>query len=409
MFKIQLKQFLLLTLLSFTLFSCFEENEIPDGVPLEPKLEGMYVYGSNTIASAATDPTARMNRAVLDPGKGAKVNNMPGIYGQFMYVGANSTLQFTEAKEGVSTVYGAVGGGTRGVGTSAGHTGFTDEFIYGTLEANAPAIQVTDEGLYYVFVNSNDKTFRMVRVQGNIIGDATPGQWATSTALPMVYTSKDSTVFEAKNIPLKGAAGYRYRIGNGWEVFNDNNIVTFTNFGVPNYGVAWDTRINNIGYYTDNIPNHDNGMFTVRLKYTAATGAWKETKIRTGDLLINYANTQVGFFGNAYYLPSGAEGAWNEPYEVKLPTLNGNTYTWTWEDVRLIEGREFVILENGTWGGLMFFYNNNLARTGEAFTSGKISNPGTNENFLVATGGTYDITLSINGVTDAKTLNIVSN
>jgi hypothetical protein len=406
MLRIYLKG-LLLTLLSFSLFSCFEETEIPDGEALVPKLEGMYVYGSNTLANEAIHPKARMTRAVLDPGKGAKIDNMPGIYGQFMYIGANSTIQFTEAKEGVNINYGAVGGGTKGSGTSAGNTGFTDEFIYGTLAANAPAIQVTAEGLYYVFVNSIDHTFRMVRVQGNIIGDATPGQWATSTQLPMVHTSRDSTVFEAKNIGLKGAAGYRYRIGNGWEVFNDNNIVTFTNIGVPSYGVAWDTRISNLGYYKDNIPHHDNGMFTIRLKYDAAKGTWKETKTRTGDLLINYTNTKIGFFGNAYYLPSGSEGAWNDPFEVKLPALNGNSYTWTWNNVRLIEGREFVILENGTWGGMMFFYNNNMARTGDAFTSGSITNPGTNENFLVAKDGTYDITLTINGVTDVKTLNAV--
>jgi hypothetical protein len=56
---------------------------------------------------------------------------------------------------------------------------------------------------------------------------------------------------------------------------------------------------------------------------------------------------------------------------------------------------------------MMFFYNNNMARTGDDFTSGSITNPGTNENFLVAKDGTYDITLTINGVTDVKTLNAV--
>lgn len=376
--------------------------------PLVPNMEGFYVYGTNTIAEDALDPDARMSRAVLDPSQGAQVENMEGVYGKFMYIGANSTIQFTEVEDEEGTVYGAAGGGTIEQGAEVGNVGVEDEVIHGTLEVDGPAIQINEEGLYYVFVNTIDDEFVIMRVEPNMIGDATPGQWEEGTPLPQQSVSASGAVFEATNVPLTGESGYRYRLNEGWHTYASPNIVTLSSLGVEDYGTAWDTGVNDIGFYLDNIPHQESGMFTVRLEYDAESGEWTETKTRTGSLQVDHSETAIGLFGNAYYLESGEQAEWNEPYGVQTPTSDGNVYTWTWENVELIEEGEFVILENGEWGGLSFLYNDATAREGAAFESGAITNlaENENENFHVATGGEYDITLMIDVENDTRTLNI---
>lgn len=400
--KLFFTRFMMLTLMSLVLFSCGEDEDDAPQV-LTPKLEGLYVFGTNTIASEAVDPNARMVRAVLNPAKSGGANDKEGIYGQFMYIGANSTIQFTEVENEVGTTYGALGGGTVADGIDVGNTDIADELIHGTLEEGAPAIRVSEEGLYYVFVNTNDMTFRMMKVEAQMLGDAQAGQWSTGTVLPMIHASTDSVVFEKTGVPLTGATGYKYRFNNGYEIFNDNaTMATLTFLGVESYGTAWDTGINDLIYKDENIPHKETGVFTVRLKYDAATRKWTETKIR------DYSTTSVGLFGNAYMLPSGAEGAWDQAYGLHTPTKNGNVYTWMWDNVQLIEGREFVILENGEWGGLSVVFNDAITREGEAFTSNKIVKSAESENFMVATGGTYDISLAIDVNTGERTLTAVS-
>jgi hypothetical protein len=396
---------LLLCILSLFMFSCGEDEDNAP-VVLTPKLEGMYVFGTNTIAKEAIDPKARMVPAVLNPNKSGGKLNQPGVYGQLMYIGANSTIQFTEVVNAVGTTYGATGGGTVGAAADAGSSDINDNFIYGTLVKDGPAIKVAEEGLYYVFVNATDKSFRMMKVRANMIGDATPGNWATSTQLPMIFASKDSTIFEKTAIELKGAAGYKYRFNEGYEIFNDGSIATLTFLGVESYGAAWDSGINNLIYKDENIPNKVGGKITVRLKYDAVKNTWKETKTK------DYSTTKMGLFGNAYTLPSGAEGNWGsgtDGYGLHVPTKSGNVWTWTWNDVALIKDREFIFLENGAWGGLQIDYTG-AAVSGTAISGGQIKDAtatgGQYHNFFVATAGRYNITLSIDTKTDARTVTI---
>ncbi|HEY9044478.1 MAG TPA: hypothetical protein VIN08_01215 [Ohtaekwangia sp.] len=394
-------QRLLLLITSVAIISCSDSNDEPE--VLLPKLDGFYVYGTNTVAESAVEPNARMAVAALDKTQGAGVESMDGIYGKWLYIGANSTITFAEVVNEVGTTFGAPNGGTVGNGKDLGFS-VNDNIVYGTLASDAPPIKVTDEGLYYAFVNSTTDEFVLMRAKANMIGPATPEGWDEGTFLPQKSTSKDSTVFENTNLYLLGGdTGYKYRFNDGWAAFTANNIVTLTSLGVEDYGKAWDTGINDVGFYNSNIPQKETGDFTVRLKYTASTNEWKETKIRS------YTKTKVGLFGNAYYLPSGEEGSWGDPYQVIEPTQSGSTYTWTWNDVQLIEGRDFVVLENGTWGGMAVLYNSATVREGDAFTNNKITNGGTNENFTVSVGGVYDITLKINAVSGARTITIKAN
>jgi hypothetical protein len=391
-------------------FSCDDENT-EDPPPPPPNQDGVYVFGTNTIATLATDEGARLNLAELDVKQGAKVEEMDGVYGKYMYIGANSTISFMEVSNKVVTTFGAANGGTTTLGTDIGNVPINDNIIHGELLADGPAIKVASEGLYYTYLDMNTSTFMIVPVKAQIIGDATKLQWDAGTPIPVKSVSKTQTVFEATEVELYGDHGYRYRMNDGWHVYQDPNIVTLSSLGVEElWPDAWAKDHNDIGFFLENAPHKETGVFTVTLSFDAASGEWTETKTKTGNILTDYTETAIGLFGNAYFLPGGAEGNWGDPYEVKTPTKAGNVYTWLWDNADLIVDREFVILKNGNWdGGMSFLWNPGTVRAGSAFTNNEITNTGENENFHVSVAGNYDITLVIDAATNTKTLTIVKN
>lgn len=412
--KLMTMRLLLLLMLPILFIAC-DEDPVEDPIVLEPAEDGVYIYGSNTIAATIEDATARMAAAVLDPGQGAMVDNMDGVYGKFMYIGANSTLNIRVVEGDADTTYGLPDGGTYDSASVFGNILVKDKVTAGTLIANEDAIEVAQEGLYYAFLNTNTNLFVLMKVKAQMIGDATELNWAAGTNISMKSSSKDSTVFEITGLNLKGATGYRYRFNDGWHVYADGNIITLSSLGVESYGTAWDTGINDLGYFLENTPHKDNGVFTVKLSFNAATGEWKELKTKTGELLIDYTDTQMGLFGNAYELASGDTANWGsgtDGYELHAPSKSGSVYTWTWDNVNLIEGREFIFLENGAWGGLQIDYLG-AAVGGSATTNEDVVNAtsvgGEFNNFFVSTGGSYTITLEINAETTGRTVTITSN
>lgn len=401
--KLLLNLFLLaLTVVGIS--SCSEDDNGPK--ILLPKLDGVYVYGTNTIAAEPTDPLARMAAAPLNPAKSGGALTANGYYGKLMYIGANSTINIVEIDGSSSSIFGSTDGGSVTNGTELPFTDIDAEFVHGDLIEDGSAIEVTEEGLYYLFVNTVDGNFRMMKIEPNMIGDATPGDWASSTAIPMIETSATETVFELTDVALLGAHGYKLRFNKGYEVYNDNTIATLTFLGVEDYGVAWDTGINDLGYWDVNIPNKEGGYYTFRLAFDAATGTWTETKTKTGELLVDYSGYQFGWFGNAYYVEGDTEGAWNAIHHIKLPVKTDNLYNWSWE-LELIEGRSFVLREdkeNGAWityGG--------AGKVGTAFDNGDIIKEDGADNYFVAKGGVYTITFTINAEDDGRTLTIEPN
>lgn len=392
--------------------SCSDDNDEPK--ELLPKLEGYYVFGTNTVAESAVEPNARMKRAILDPSKAPNVENQEGVYGKFMYIGANSTIKFAEVIGEVGTVYGAEGGGEVDNGLDVGNVPIDDNVIHGTLIANGDPIKITDEGLYYVFVNANTDFFVIVRVKPNMIGDATPGQWATGTNLPQTKLSKDSAVFEVTGLTLKGATGYRYRFNNGWHFYQEENVTTtLSSLGVLSYGDSWPLPTNDIGFFLDNAPHQTTGIFTVKLKYVAATDEWEEKKTKTGNVLVDYSTYSMSIIGDA--TEGGSfNGDGTGGYGAKTPSKAGNVYTWTWNDVPMIQDKEFIFLQNATWGGLQIDFTG-AAVSGDAVTGSKIIDAttapvnGPYHNFHVITAGTYDVTLVINAETEGRTITITNN
>ena len=409
-----LKNLLLLfgiAMMTFSVMSCNDDsptptpNPTPTPTPTPTASDAVYVTGSNTIASDTSEDAATLELAVLDPGKGAMEESLNGFYGKFMYIGANSTIEITTVVDGETTVYGSPNGGAIDSSINVGGA-INDLVINGSLVSGSDPIAVDAAGLYYLFADLNDKTFILSPVKANIIGDATSGQWTTQTEIPLKSTNASTTVFEITDLPLFGNSGYRYRFNDGWHFYNGTEAVTLSSLGVPNYGDAYAAGVNDVGYYLDNIPNVEEGLFTITLIFDATTGEWEETKTRTGDLTVDYSTVEFGLFGNAYYVTGTVEGAWDAIHHTSLPTVQGSVYTWTWTQ-ELIANRAFVIRENIANGEWVTF--NTVTRDGSAFTNDLIIQEANSENFFVVIGDIYDITFSINTDTDERKVTIEPN
>lgn len=402
--KLMLTQLMLLLFASVFFLSCGGDDDGP--TILLPKLDGLFVFGENALAETPTEPNATMSAAKLDPTKGPDIKE--GVYGKYMYIGANGKIQFAEVISEVGKIYGSsdasiVNGADEGFSVN-------DDVITGTLVEGAAAIAVADEGLYYVFADMNSKSFVITKVKGQMIGDAlVPLGWDEGTLLPLKSTSKEKTVFEGTNIQMKTGGGYKYRFNDGWHSYTDAEISTFSFLGVVSYGDAWAAQLADVGFFTDNIPSFHAGYYTVNLTYTESTtggqGEWKETLTKTGEVLVDYSNRDVGFFGNAFFVSEGVEGAWGDQGGVKKPTKAGNVYTWTWDNFQLIQDREFVIRQNGTWDGIQGVYNASTTRTGTAFDT-QVTKAVEGANFFVKVGGVYDISFSIDASSGVQTLTI---
>ena len=408
-----LAKLMLLLIIPAFFVSC--DDSEPEPIVLVPKLSGLYVYGSNTIAALSVEPNAKMARAILNPDKSGGAENMEDIYAKLMYIGPTSTIQFTYVDTDTALNYGVVGGGAVTPGADIADSDINADFITGTLAVEADAIQITEGGLYYVYADMNTFDLRIMRVEAQMIGDATEAQWASGTDLPQKSASTDSAVFEITDLTLSGASGYKYRFNDGWEVVNDGTKATYTHLGVASYQDAWDTRINDIGYFGENIPHHDDGIFTVRLKYDPSDGSWEETKIKTGVVLIDYSLNQMGLFGNAYEIDD-VRANWVEGvdgYGLHAPAVDGHVYTWSWDAVELFADGEFIFLENGVWGGIQLDWSMLTSVEGESIYDKKLNDSttlgGEWHNFRVVDAGTYDITLVLDPGAETNVVTITDN
>lgn len=400
---------MLMLMLPLYFFSCSDDGD-NDPKVLLPKEEGFYVFGENTVAETPSEPAARMALAKLDPTKDPGTLNIDSVYGKYIYIGANGKIGFAAVAEDEDGVF--LGSNDAAVVEGTEANSVDDEIIHGTLEEDGDPIAVAEEGLYYVFVDMNNLTFVVTRVKGQLIGDALIEKaWSAGTLLTQKSVSPTQTVFEATDVKMQ-IGGYKYRFNEGWHSFTSEDMSTFSFLGELDYATAWAAQAANPGYFNDNIPCFAKGLYTVTLTFTANPingegGSWSATTVKTGEIVTDYSATQVGFFGNAFYLSPGVEGSWGDQGGVKTPTKAGNIYTWTWNDFELIQDHEFIVRENGIWNGVLVVWNNST-QTGDAFTS-KIRKATEGDNFFVVTGGIYDISLSIDGVTNAKTLTINSN
>ncbi|NVK74475.1 MAG: T9SS type A sorting domain-containing protein [Oceanospirillaceae bacterium] len=113
-------------------------------------------------------------------------------------------------------------------------------------------------------------------------------------------------------------------------------------------------------------------------------------------------NKEIGWFGNAYYFNNNgvnSEADWNGIHNIQKPILDGDHYVWRWT-LELIEGRSFVFRDGSgspwhTWSA--------WTKEGDAFINNQIVKEDGQDNFRVASGGTYEVILKIHKDTNSYT------
>lgn len=407
---------ILLLILPLYFFSC-SDDENDDPKVLLPKTEGFYVFGEKTVAADPSEPAARMALALLDPTKAPLTTSLDSVYGKYIYIGAGGKISFAVVPKDEDGVL--LGSNDAVTENGVEHNSVDDNIIHGTIQEGGDAIEVAEEGLYYVFVDMNNLTFVITRVEGQVIGDALIDlAWSAGTVLTQKSTSLTQTVFEATNVKMQ-IGGYKYRFNEGWHSYTDANMSTFSFLGELDYDIAWDAQEANPGFFNSNIPCFALGLYTINLTFstnlaTGGEGVWTASVVKTGEILVDYSASQVAIIGDATeggcFCGDGTGG-----YGQKAPTKNGDVYTWAWNDVPMIEAKQFIFLQNATWGaGLQIDYTGATV-SGSAIDSGDIIDATADpvndlyHNFYVVTAGTYDITLVVDAATNVRTVTINNN
>jgi len=408
--KPNLIKLLLLIIAPVLFFGCGQDDGPSTPPPPPINLNGFFVYGTSTVADDVEDEQARMALAVLNPNKSGTKTSETGFFGKYMHIDANSTISFARYKGTEGTIYGAAGGGATEVASVVGLSDIADPMIHGTLVADGAPIAIAEAGLYYVFADTISKTFRVMKLNMNLIGPATKDDWTASVSVPLKSSDANTTVFEGTDIPLE-VDGYKIRFNQGYEILNDTKIATINYLGVEDYATAWEAGAGNYDliFKDESIPNHEAGMYTVTITYNATTTEWTEVKTKTGDLVTDYSTVKMAVIGNAF-----EGGSWNGDGTGGLnphaPTKTDNVFKWTWNNVTLIQDMEFIFLEEATWGKTLIAYPGaavqGKAITDKLITNAKVDEGKPDENFYVKVGGNYNISLEFNGVTGDKTVTI---
>ncbi|MFN8334425.1 MAG: hypothetical protein U0U09_04805 [Cyclobacteriaceae bacterium] len=404
--KKMLRMFLLLVIPVY-FYSCSDDDGGGSKVLL-PKSEGFFVFGTNTIAEEPTEVAARMALAKLDPTHGPAA--VDSVYGKYMYIGANSEIQFALVNEDGGMLIGSSDAAETN-GAEAAVSVDDDHVIIGTLEEDGDPIEITTEGLYYVVADLNEMRLVITPVKPQVVGDAlADGSWTVSIPLPVKSVSKEATVFEGP-VEMVFGNGYKYRFNEGWASYYTADFATFSFLGVESYGAAWEAQHVDPGFFNENIPSFAAGNYTLTLTYTASTtggeGTW--TALATTD----FSDFSMAIIGDAT-----ANGSFNGDgtggYQPKTPTKSGTVFTWTWDNVPFLVDKEFIFLQNATWGGLQIDYTGATV-SGTAISAGNIIDAtaapvnGPYHNYHVINAGSYDVTLVIDAATNTKTVTIDNN
>jgi len=176
-----------------------------------------------------------------------KSNN---LYEGFVYIpaGGNDQFKFLNSPDLNHIVYGSGGAGLLSADATAGN------------------LSVASDGYYELTVNSTTLAWTATKTTWSILGDASPGLWATDT--PMNYDTTNKVWTVTCNMVLAGS--FKFRANNAWVIdfgidangnlaYADNPFFGYT-AGLNNLTVPAD------GNYTITLDLHIPGQYTYKLK-----------------------------------------------------------------------------------------------------------------------------------------------
>ena len=145
----------------------------------------------------------------------------------YVYMNAGNAFKFTSAPNWNGTNYGDAGNGKLSTDGSAGN------------------LTVSETGFYRLTVDLSNEpySYKAEITNWGLIGDATVGDWSTSTPMDLNTATGEWTV----TTTLKGGKSFKFRANNGWDI----------NLGGDK---------NNLTYGGDNIPADSDGTYLITLK-----------------------------------------------------------------------------------------------------------------------------------------------
>lgn len=281
--------------------------------------------------------------------------------------------------------------------------------------AAAPAMKVAESGLYHIVLDLNEAAdlanaqIVVAPVQWGVRG-AMNGWGFTAFETPEFNRTTMTYVMENVTVPSTGA--FKFAYGGGWKIQLDDAGLVKANTNLGNdTDVAADLMPNDLVPNGKDI-NIARGIYTIKLTWKLAQGDIKNSfsaeMKQTGTLeAVDYSNCEMELVGSGVAEQEGSapdtESGWNwgNVLPAGKPAVNGTVYTWTWNKAQLLaDGFKIRTVAAKESGGVAAFDLGGAA----VDLANSVAGIETPDGNIVAPAGTYDITLTIDGATDVKTI-----
>jgi len=172
------------------------------------------------------------------------------LYEGYVYIpaGGSTEIKYTSNPDLTHIVYGDGGAGLLSKDKTAGY------------------LNLPSDGYYELSANLNDMSWTATKITWSILGDASPGLWATDTPLTYDPTTKVWTVTCA----MITAGSFKFRANNAWKI--DFGIDANGKLGyVDNPLYPYNGKLSNLtvpsdGNYTITLDLHVPGQYSYKLK-----------------------------------------------------------------------------------------------------------------------------------------------
>lgn len=370
--------------LSMVFVSC-SKDDTPTTPPITAE-DGWYITGD------ATSFTSLEVVNLFDAATNENDNNAArsGLYEKYVYLTGGKTLTISQVSGGVETKYGSSDAKTFNPNGKSDQ--IKADVTWGTLEAGK-TIAINKTGMYQVAFDSKLKKFFVAEItHWGVIGGATPGGWSYNDkqVMPVVGSlSPETNTYKVENVIL-AVGEYKFRYSDGWKVQLSDTITT-TAMGKG----ADDVKVNaNFGGTISalvsggaNIANTVNGVYTLTLTWTKATGKWTAAVTKTGDYVPPTYPDVMYLVGDAtayaWATPGTATGA--EMHKA----AGGVSFEGLYWKTLFLEGGKGFKLSNANWGSV------NLGFADATYDADGVTVSDNGGNMSVATSGMYTIVLDL--------------
>ncbi|HCS73301.1 MAG TPA: hypothetical protein DIW17_05435 [Clostridiales bacterium] len=341
--------------------------------------QGVYITGTATVYSAEA-PASSLKTVPLD----GDVKEMPELVGIYTWLKASGDFTISIASDLNEVVKYGNGGEVKKDASLA---------VY-TLTQDATPLKVSNDGFYYVIVNTALKEVNILPVNYGVIGASTPLGWGDETELSDAsYDDKLTISWEGKLNMTPGE--YKFRYGGDWG--NYINIKDGTTARIF-------TDLGNLG--TSQSPLIENAMSQVRPggpNFTTEVGGEFEFTIHY-DLRTRIFNASFDIIGEAIIPPEYPEKmylvgdattyGWETPGTIAAAEMHklaggGNNVGIYWK-ILSVEGGKGFKLSNANWG------NTNLGFDEiTSFDADGVTVTESGGNMSIAASGIYTIVLDL--------------